>query len=332
MRPVREKFPAISVLMPVYNGEKYLREAIDSILAQTFADFEFIIVDDGSTDATSTILSEYAQKDSRIRVFTNEKNCKIATSLNRGLLAAKAPLIARMDADDWSYPERLEKQELFMRNHPEVSVLGSSVTLAEKQGVYKSFESNEEIRAFMLFGNPIFHPTVMMRRSIVLDAGGYCTANIPAEDYALWVHLSNNQEFLFFNLTQPLVEYRESCQDALSTYRAAQIYKTFAIALGIVSKLCLSQEDIDKESHAYLCGFQEKKSLSRKQVVAWCSKIQSLNQRRQLFDQDALERVCSELLEQRVAKLINAPLILRRFLPDWCKKLVKKMLSRLVFH
>lgn len=332
MMSARGQLPAISVLMPVYNGEKFLRGAIDSILRQTFVDFEFIIVDDGSTDTTPVILQEYAQKDSRIRVMTNETNCKIAASLNRGLVAARAPLIARMDADDWSYPERLEKQEMFMKNHPEVSVLGSSVALAGKQGSYKTFASNEEIRAYMLFGNPMFHPTVMMRKDIVLAAGGYSTENIPVEDYALWVHLSNNQNVRFYNFKHPLVVYRESMGNYSSAYRTAQIYKTSEIAMKIVGELCSKQDSIDEESHIFLCGLRERKNLGGMRIAAWCDKLQHLNRQCQLFDQDALRQVCSDLLEQRVVKFLDVPSSFKRFIPTWCKQLGKKVLSRLMFH
>lgn len=329
---VRQQIPAISVLMPVYNGEKFLRGAIDSILAQTFVNFEFLIVDDGSTDTTPSILKEYAQKDSRIRVLTNETNCKIAFSLNRGLLAARAPLIARMDADDWSYPERLEKQELFMRNHPAVSVLGCSVALAGKQGFYKTYASNEEIRAFMLFGNPMFHPTVMMRKDIVLAAGGYSTENIPAEDYALWTQLSDNKNVHFFNFAQPLVIYRESMENNLSVYRVAQKYKTSEIALKIVGKLCTKQTVIDEDSHIFLCGLRDRENLSRLRIAVWCENLQHLNRECQLFDQNALRQVCSDLLEHRVVRFVDVPSSFKRFLPNWCKKLSKKVLSQWMFR
>jgi len=117
------KEPKVTVLMPVYNGEKYLNEAIDSILGQTFKDFKFLIINDGSTDGTADILKSY--KDSRIKVTNNEKNIGLTKSLNKGLKMAKSEYIARMDADDISLPTRLQKQVEFMDSHPKVGVCGT---------------------------------------------------------------------------------------------------------------------------------------------------------------------------------------------------------------
>ena len=119
--------PKISVVMPAYNAENYIREAIDSILAQTFRDFEFLIIDDGSTDHTVEIIRSYS--DSRIRLYQNERNMGVAATLNRGLDLARGEYIARMDADDISLPERFAKQAAYMDAHPDVAVCGSNIIL-----------------------------------------------------------------------------------------------------------------------------------------------------------------------------------------------------------
>jgi len=124
--------PKVTVLMPVYNGERYLNEAVDSILGQTFTDFEFLIIDDASTDKTPEILRSY--DDPRIRVVTNEENLGLSKSLNKGLALARGEFIARMDADDVSYPYRLQVQHEFMTQHPGAGVIGSWAEYIDRKG------------------------------------------------------------------------------------------------------------------------------------------------------------------------------------------------------
>ena len=125
--------PAVTVLMSVFNGEAYLRKAIESILGQTFFDFEFLIINDGSTDDTGAILEHEAKRDARIKVFEQD-NQGLVGSLNFGLSKARGRLIARIDADDIAYPQRLEKQVAYMAKHTELLALGSAITLIDDQG------------------------------------------------------------------------------------------------------------------------------------------------------------------------------------------------------
>lgn len=324
--PVQEHIPAISVLMPVYNGEKYLHEAIDSILAQTFTDFEFIIVDDGSTDATPRILEEYVQNDSRIRVLTNETNCKLAPSLNIALAAAKAPLIARMDADDWSYPQRFEQQFLFMQEHPETSVLGSSVTFAGTQGGYYPFTENNEIRAFMLFGNPMLHPTILMKKQILHDIQGYNSNFEVAQDYALWANLAKNKAVVFSNLPQPLVRYRERNDTPFSTYRKKQKEKTALVIKQVLHDFYPHDIDWDWESHIFLAGLSNKRDVAKKELSSWCLRLQSINNECKIYEQKALEIVCRKVLLEASIGLMPVPALFKRCLPRGLKSVLKKYL------
>src|SRR4051812_47715917 len=125
--------PAVSIVMPVYNGAAYLAEAVRSMLGQTFEDYEFVIVDDGSTDRTPRILAEFERQDRRIRVISRA-NTGIVGALNDGIAAAEAPLVARMDADDVSTPQRLHRQVAYLLDHPEVVVLGSRVIGTDPYG------------------------------------------------------------------------------------------------------------------------------------------------------------------------------------------------------
>jgi len=182
--------------MAVYNGEKYLKEAIESILNQTFRDFEFIIVDDGSTDRTPEILKEYVRKDERIKIITNPQNIGLTKSLNRAIKLAKGEYIARMDADDIAAPKRLEKQIEFMKRNPEFGLVGTAYYEMNSKGNIvgeKYFPaSDEEIRKNLIKYNPFFHSSVVIRKK-VFDKVGLYNENIPkAQDYDLWFRIAQN--------------------------------------------------------------------------------------------------------------------------------------------
>jgi glycosyltransferase involved in cell wall biosynthesis len=184
--------PKVSVLMAVKDGEKYLREAVESILAQTFSDFEFIIIDDGSTDETAQIL--YGFSDSRLVLLRNEKSLGLTKSLNLGLKLAAGEYIARMDADDLSLPGRLDTQVKYLDAHPKVDVLGTAVTLIDEQGnlVQNTYfpKGHDLITWHLCFSNPIVHPSVMMRRPTILLHHGYDECFSRSQDYDLWWRIS----------------------------------------------------------------------------------------------------------------------------------------------
>jgi glycosyltransferase involved in cell wall biosynthesis len=196
----------------VYNAEVYLREAIDSILQQTFTDFEFLIVDDASTDNSISIIQSY--NDPRIRLIRNEQNSGISATLNRGIEAARCELIARMDADDISYPERLEKQYRFFQQHPDCALLSTWVREITPDG--EPVRTERWRRPFyyynLTFECWIYHPTVMYKRSAVLDVNAYSTPY--SEDYDLWWQMS--RKYKMDTLTEVLLDYRLT---AASLYR-----------------------------------------------------------------------------------------------------------------
>lgn len=181
--------------MPVYNGERYLREAVDSILNQTFTDFEFIIVDDGSTDETSQILDSCS--DPRIVRIRNEENLGLTASLNSGIERAQGEYIARMDADDISLSTRLEAQLGYLERHLSVGVLSTRGwnfnTSNSRIPVLKPQNHNELIWE-LVFGNPFIHAAIMMRKQLVVDAGGYHLSG-PAQDRELWIRLYRKTQF-----------------------------------------------------------------------------------------------------------------------------------------
>ena len=191
--------------MPAYNAEKYIVEAIDSIFGQTFEDFEFIILNDCSTDRTEEIILSY--DDPRIVYLKNEQNMGVAATLNRGLEIAKGEYIARMDADDISLPERFALQAAYLDSHPQVAVVGASVEVFGSQKSLRHFsETSQKLKVDLLFGCCLAHPSVMMRTTMITDFQGYDPAFNGVEDYHLWARISQKYELAC--LPQILLRYR----------------------------------------------------------------------------------------------------------------------------
>ena len=179
----------ISVVMPVYNGEQFVAKAVESILNQTFKDFEFIIIDNKSTDNSVKIIKSF--NDSRITLIQNEQNFGIATSLNKGIKHSRGQYIARMDADDISYPNRLDEQVSFLEKNPGVSVLGTYASLLNENGkIWESIKppTVPTLRDW-LWGSKVIHASVMMKKQDVLHVGGYDPKTYRVEDYDLWLRM-----------------------------------------------------------------------------------------------------------------------------------------------
>ena len=206
------KEPKVTVLMSVYNGEKYLREAIDSILNQTFTDFEFLIINDGSTDKTQDILNSY--NDTRIKIINNEENIGLTKSLNKGLRLSRGKYIARQDADDISLPERLEKELQAIESSKEIGAVSCWIKIVNENTGEISFwpsdmenNSPEEIYYTLFFENCIAHSTVLFCKDIVLKIGGYSNRFEKSQDYDLWIRLSQVAKIV--KLKENLVIRRE---------------------------------------------------------------------------------------------------------------------------
>ena len=225
--------PTISVILPVYNAEAYVREAVESILAQTFTDFECIIINDGSTDGSGAILRELAARDTRI-VLVERPNGGLISALNDGLEMARADLIARMDADDVAMPERFALQHARMVQEPELAVLGSFFNIIDKDGsiirLYDDLPVTPTEARSAVGGFLVAHPAVMMRRNAVLKAGGYRKAFSHAEDYDLWLRMIE-AGYAIANLPQPLLNYREHGASVSAVHRTAQEQHTILARL-----------------------------------------------------------------------------------------------------
>lgn len=201
--------PLVSVIMPIRNAAPFLDVAIRSIRAQSLSEFEFILVDDGSTDDSARIMGDHAASDSRISAV-RLAHCGVARALNHALAVAQAPLVARMGADDEAKPERLERQVAFLDAHPEIAVLGTGGEVIDAddrhQGSFVIDTDPARIRSNLLCANCIVHPSVVMRREAVLAAGGYRPVFTASEDYDLWLRLSERHDLS--NLPELLMRYR----------------------------------------------------------------------------------------------------------------------------
>lgn len=204
------KKPLVSVLLPVYNGGAYLKKALDSLLSQTFENFEILAINDGSTDESASILN--AINDPRLFVY-HQNNMGLAATLNRGLSLARGALVARQDQDDLSRPERLGKQVSHLQSNHDCILLGTAAEIWVGDEVSErahDHPTEHELLSFdLLFNNPFVHSSVMMRRDAVLSAGGYTTDKTrqPPEDYELWSRLARVGQVA--NLAERLLVYRE---------------------------------------------------------------------------------------------------------------------------
>jgi cellulose synthase/poly-beta-1,6-N-acetylglucosamine synthase-like glycosyltransferase len=202
----------VSVLLPVRNGQRFVADAIESILNQTFTDLELLVVDDGSEDATASIARAYEGRDDRVRVLTHPRMGLVA-ALNAGMAAARGLYIARMDADDISKPARLAAQVAYLDRHATCVAIGTAVDVVDADGRLLGYprvlQDHDAIVEALLDGAPgIVHPTVMMRRNAAEQAGGYLDGTFPCEDRDLWLRMSRHGRLA--NLGERLLTYRRS--------------------------------------------------------------------------------------------------------------------------
>ncbi|MDB4220440.1 glycosyltransferase [Amylibacter sp.] len=253
----------ISIIMGIYNGDKYLSDAIESILVQSMPDFEFIIVDDGSTDNTGKIIFNFAKKDSRIKSITLEENKGLANALNVGIRASSGEFIARMDCDDISLPERLEKQFCTLKKN-DIDILGTQVININSSGntikTKKSPTSSNNIKYILPYENCINHPTVMMKKSSLENIGLYNVEYKTSQDYELWLRLL--PKFKFANLEEPLVKYRKGRKILSDNYKHNQtLFSVYAALNYFLSKYHLKNISPNDQISSLVRCFKELCSL-----------------------------------------------------------------------
>lgn len=252
--------PRVSVVMPVWNGEQYLRAAVESILQQTFNDFELIVVDDGSTDSTLDILRSF--DDPRLRIFSMP-HMGIVAALNAGVAHARANWIARQDADDISKSDRLELQWLAIESHRDAILCHTDFTfIGDHTPPRARFPRSHALVALKLcFQCPIVHTTVLFRKNAFLAAGGYQREERHAEDYALWTRMINHGVFL--GIPKPLVGLRVHPLSVSHRHEAVQLSLTTAIAINHCERyLGLNTNDARRAYRALSSG--------KEAIADWC--------------------------------------------------------------
>jgi glycosyltransferase involved in cell wall biosynthesis len=237
--------------MPVLNGAAYLREALESVITQVYDDFEFIVIDDGSSDGSDQIVAGHP--DRRIRFVRNERNLGIAASLNRGLEIARGDFVARMDCDDLCYPSRLGEQVRFLYEHPEVAVCGTWVEIFGDvaPAIWKYPQRHDEIVCGLIFECLLAHPSVMLRRSMLDGAGlRYDPSMSYAQDYDLWVRCA--QRLVLSNLPRVLLKYRVHGNSVGSALSARQVASADRVRETQIRRLGIEPSEADMALHRSL--------------------------------------------------------------------------------
>ena len=204
-----KKVATVSVLISVYNDTTYLQQSLESLSAQTFSDFECVVVDDASNAETQLALADYAAKDKRFKIIRNEFNKGLGANLNIALAAATGTYVARMDSDDVCLPDRFKKQVAFLESHPDVTVVGTWASIIDEDNKAvgsRKYPTDHNKIVKIMWANPMLHPTVMMRRDALKALGGYPPIR-RKQDYALWFR-AVRAGWKFANIPEELLLYR----------------------------------------------------------------------------------------------------------------------------
>lgn len=281
--------PAVSVVVPTYNAGRYIAEAVTSILNQDFTDFELLLVDDGSTDDTATVVQHFAT-DSRVRLLRNERNLGLIATLHRAYAECRAPLIARMDADDICDPARLGRQVAFLHDHPEVSIVGGAIRFFGNvaPNVFQFPTDHAAIRPAMLFYCPLAHPALMFRRELV-DQGliRYDDAFRHAEDYHLWSRLL--LRVTSANLPEVVLDYRLHAQQVSSDSSDKQYAASLRVRWQMLQECGLIPTDDEVALHESVILERPLPATDYLQRLArWFGRLESVNAGSHYWDGPAL--------------------------------------------
>jgi len=283
--------PLVSVIMPVHNGARYLRDAIESILLQDEVALEFIIIDDCSKDDTDTIINSY--HDARIVFLRNAQQEGVASCLNKGIDSAHGTYIARMDADDVSLPMRLKKQVDILHADAQIGICGTSVEyIGSWNGKERVFwGSPEELHALLIFANPFAHPTVMMKRAILEKYQlRYSTDFTVAQDYDLWERAS--REVKLFKLPDVLLQYRMHAKNVTTTRKASALPLLYQVYSRILDRIGIKATADDLILHHQIATRQRLDSLSTlRKAENWLLNIQRTALPTQIYSNESLQQV-----------------------------------------
>lgn len=286
------KKPKVSVIMAVFNGEKYLTESINSILKQTYFDFEFIIIDDGSTDKSGAIIKNFG--DQRIRFFKNRTNRGLPYSLNRGIKISRGIYLVRMDQDDISFPKRIETQVHFMDTNPSIAISGTAVvtTVGKHKEVHRRLSNHEEIKGTLLFHNVLAHSSVIIRKEAIIRAKLlYDPTAKNAEDYEFWTRCCWKVKMT--NLTTPLIFYRRHLDQMVSQPEIESIKTTFRNRM--LKRFIDNPTKEEVALHSRIAGGIT--IIDWKEIIAvedWLKKIFFANNSKQLVEKRAMLTVLED--------------------------------------
>jgi glycosyltransferase involved in cell wall biosynthesis len=284
---IRMKPPKVTVLMPVYNGADFLRQAIDSILRQSYRDFELLVVNDGSTDSSREVLKSYS--DPRLILAENERNLGLIATLNRGLELARGEFVARMDQDDVSLPRRLEVQQAYLCKHPEVGLCGTWFrTMGEgKSRVVRPPSAPLSVAAHAFTYCPIAHPSVMMRAALFSKFALRYDTNAPhAEDYDLWVRASRH--FSLANVPKVLLHYRMHGEHGSTTESRVQADTTRSIRVRQLLNLYQEASAEQQDWHLRICELSiPRDSVSLIRSRGWLDLLRERNNEKRIYQPTA---------------------------------------------
>jgi glycosyltransferase involved in cell wall biosynthesis len=311
----------VTVIMPVFNSDEYLREAIDSILAQSFREFEFIILDDKSTDGSEEIIKSYS--DQRIKFFQNERNLGVATTLNKGVDLASGKYIMRMDSDDICDTERLKIQFKFMNDNPSVGLCGSWVWHfnSTKRYLLKYPIGDDCIQAFCLFGNPLCHPTISFRRDFLLKKGFHYDERLrAAQDFDLWCRI--NGHTTIENIAKPLVSWRKNEQGITWKKSGISDEKTKEILEKQLAKLNLVVNRKQLEFHREVGNGSGAKNIVELRLMhSWLCKLVSINDEVAAFSSTGIRKAAAFVWHRSCLNTSGIGLqVLRTYRQSWLKK------------
>lgn len=279
--------------MATYNGQAYIKEAITSILNQTFSDFELLVIDDGSTDQTVSIVKSF--DDERIKLHRNEENIGLTKSLNKGLKLARGEYIARMDDDDVSLPQRLEMQVKFMDENQDVGACGSWLQIIDDTGeptnVYETSSDHDEIVGMFLFHNAIFHPSVIIRKATLDEHKlSYDESFETTQDYDLWQRLSMVSRLA--NIPEALVKRRKHVKSISSNRRELQQNNADRVRFKLLKELGIDPTDEEAALHRQIANYEHATTLEYFQrAEGWLTRLWQSNHKRKLFPEEGFTTV-----------------------------------------
>lgn len=301
--------PKVTVLMPVYNGERYLRDAVTSILDQTFQDFELLILNDGSRDGSREIIESFG--DSRIVSVDNGKNLGLIATLNKGLILAKGDYVARMDCDDLSRPERLARQVRYLEDHPDVALCGAWI---RKFGLGKDkicrYHGDPLLLACgLLFDSVLAHPTVMLRKRMFIDSGlFYDVAYKHAEDYELWVKTSRC--YKLGTIAEVLLDYRVHPEQVSSAFKTGQLQSAGRVRLSLLKSLGLEPSAEQLEIHQRVGNYLVNgDSCFFEKADEWLCMLKDANDSCKIYPEPQFSTVLTERLVTLLKKMLEQKVI-----------------------